>query len=224
MLPTVVLISHVLCPYVQRVAIVLAEKGVLADRIDIDLSNKPGWFLSISPTGKTPVLLVNDEAIFESSAICEFLEDAYEPPMHPEAPLARAQHRAWMEFASGTLAVIADLYSAGNEEDFNAKTSILRARFAKIDIALAQSTGAGPYFGGASLALVDAAFAPVFRYFDVFDHLHGLNFLESMPAVMRWRTALHARPSVRDAIAPAYPAQLRTFLMAKKTVLARLLE
>ena len=50
------LVSHALCPYVQRAAIVLAEKGVAFERRDIDLSNKPAWFLALSPLGKTPVL------------------------------------------------------------------------------------------------------------------------------------------------------------------------
>ena len=63
------LISHKLCPYVQRAVIALTEKGVAFERIDIDLANKPDWFLKISPLGKTPVLQVSDTAIFESAVI-----------------------------------------------------------------------------------------------------------------------------------------------------------
>ena len=51
------LISHKLCPYVQRAVIALTEKGVAFERIDIDLANKPDWFLKISPLGKVPVLV-----------------------------------------------------------------------------------------------------------------------------------------------------------------------
>ena len=64
------LISHLLCPYVQRAIIVLEEKQIAYERIDIDLANKPDWFLKVSPLGKTPVLLVKGQAIFESSVIC----------------------------------------------------------------------------------------------------------------------------------------------------------
>jgi len=77
------LISHVLCPYVQRAVIALKEKGVDYERIDIDLANKPDWFLKISPLGKVPVLKVGDEVIFESAVIAEFLEDTVAPPLHP---------------------------------------------------------------------------------------------------------------------------------------------
>jgi glutathione S-transferase len=69
------LISHTLCPYVQRAVIALLEKGVPFERIDIDLANKPDWFIKISPLGKVPVLVVTDEdgrevALFESNVIC----------------------------------------------------------------------------------------------------------------------------------------------------------
>ena len=70
------LISHKLCPYVQRAVIALSEKGVPFERIDIDLANKPDWFLKISPLGKVPVLVVTTDAgevaLFESNVICEY--------------------------------------------------------------------------------------------------------------------------------------------------------
>ena len=97
------LISHPLCPYVQRAVIALSEKRAPYERVDIDLRNKPQWFLDISPLGKTPVLKTGGAAIFESAVICEYLEDTLAPALHPADPLARAQHRAWIEFASATL-------------------------------------------------------------------------------------------------------------------------
>ena len=84
------LISHKLCPYVQRAVIALTEKGVPFERIDIDLANKPDWFLKISPLGKTPVLVVGDHAIFESAVILEYLE---ETQGHPLASCRRARAR-----------------------------------------------------------------------------------------------------------------------------------
>src|SRR5256714_6121388 len=102
MTPKLTLISHKLCPYVQRAVIALNEKGVPFERVDIDLANKPDWFLKISPLGKVPVLLVGPEngetALFESNVICEFIEDSQGgAKLHPQDPLQRAQDRAWME-------------------------------------------------------------------------------------------------------------------------------
>lgn len=88
------LVSHPLCPYVQRIAVSLVEKGVPFERIDVDLARKPGWFLALSPLGRTPVLRVGDRAIFESAVILEYLEETQPHPLHPADPLARAEHRA----------------------------------------------------------------------------------------------------------------------------------
>lgn len=57
------LISHKLCPYVQRAVIALKEKGVPFERIDIDLADKPDWFLKLSPLGKVPVLVVRTGSV-----------------------------------------------------------------------------------------------------------------------------------------------------------------
>lgn len=66
-MPTLTLVSHHLCPYVQRAAIALAEKGVPFHRVNIDLADKPEWFKAISPFGKVPLLKV-DEAVRTSGA------------------------------------------------------------------------------------------------------------------------------------------------------------
>ena len=71
--PQYTLISHPLCPYVQRAVITLEEQGIVYKRIDIDLANKPDWFKKISPLGKVPVLVIDDDTvIFESAIISEY--------------------------------------------------------------------------------------------------------------------------------------------------------
>src|SRR5947199_2689440 len=130
MAPKLTLISHKLCPYVQRAVIALTEKGVGFERIDIDLANKPDWFVAISPLGKTPVLQVGEVPIFESTVILEYLEETQPHPLHPADPLRRAEHRAWIEFGSAVLNDIAGFYAAADEATFKAKTSHLEQRFA----------------------------------------------------------------------------------------------
>ena len=133
MSPPLKLISHKLCPYVQRAVIALTEKGVAFERIDIDLANKPDWFLAISPLGKTPVLVVGGHAIFEFAVILEYLEETEARPLHPADPLRRAEHRAWIEFGSAVLNDIAGLYSAADEAAFEAKAAQLEARFGRLE-------------------------------------------------------------------------------------------
>lgn len=210
------LVSHQLCPYVQRAAIVLAEKGIAFERVDIDLADKPEWFLRLSPLGKTPVLLVGDEALFESAAICEFLDDTTTPRLHPADALQRARHRGWMEFGSVVLGTIAAFYNAPDEATLQARAAELRDRFATVEAAL----GDGPFFAGRAFSIVDAVFAPVFRYFDVFDAIAEFDIFEATPRTDAWRATLAAHASVRDAVGPDYPQLLRTFLARRPTALA----
>jgi len=212
------LVSHQLCPYVQRVATVLAEKGALFSRRYVDLAAKPDWFLAISPLGKTPVLLVNDEPLFESAVICEYLDETVEPALHPQDPLQRAHHRGWMEFGSAVLNTIAAFYNASDASALRARHGELQAKFMQVEQALPQD---GPFFGGARFGLVDAVFGPVFRYFDVFEALGEDGFFAGAPKVRAWRHALAQRPSVRNAVSPQYPQLLRDFLLARGSELSR---
>jgi glutathione S-transferase len=213
------LISHKLCPYVQRAVISLTEKGVPFERIDVDLSNKPDWFKVISPLGKTPVLLVGDMAIFESAVILEYLEETQSKSLHPADPLARAQHRAFIEFGSAILNDIGGLYTAADEPAFNAKSASLKDKFARVEARLK-----GPWFDGERFSLVDAVFGPIFRYFDAFDRIGEFGILQNLPKITAWRAALATRPSILGAVSPEYPGLLWEFCRTRGSHLSRRIE
>lgn len=215
-----VLVSHALCPYVQRAAIVLAEKGLPFERRDIDLAHKPAWFLQLSPLGKTPVLQVGDEALFESAVICEYLDETTLPRLHPANALQRAWHRSWMEFGSAMLNLIAAFYNAADEAALEARAAEIRSRLGQLEAALSQ----GPWFAGDHFGLVDAVFGPVFRYFDSFERIAPFGFGDGLPKLQRWRHELSRRPSVVAAVRPDYPALLWRFLQARGSALSRRME
>ena len=187
-IPRLELISHHLCPYVQRAAIVLAEKGVPFVRTVIDLANKPDWFRAISPTGKVPVLRVGDaDVLFESSVIAEYVDEITPGSLHPADPLAKAKARAWMEFGSAILSDIAGLYGAPDASGFEARRAVLRERFERLEGAVT-----GPYFAGESFGMVDAVFGPVFRYFDTIELPPGGSPSRHVPP-----SAMPSRPTTR---------------------------
>ena len=212
------LISHKLCPYVQRAVIALTEKGVSFERIDIDLANKPDWFLKISPLGRTPVLIVGEHAIFESAVILEYLEETQERPLHPADSIARAEHRAWIEFGSAVLNDIAGFYTASDEATFEARAAQLAQKFARLEARVAAS----PWFDGETFSLVDAVFGPAFRYFDVFDEIADFGILAAKPKLARWRASLTVRPSVKSAVSADYPALLQDFIERRRSYLSQL--
>ncbi|HSF93881.1 MAG TPA: glutathione S-transferase family protein, partial [Thermohalobaculum sp.] len=156
------LVSHHLCPYVQRAAIALAEKQVPFERIYIDLAAKPDWFNAISPLGKVPLLKVSDPTLgqavlFESAVILEYLEETQVHPLHSADPLQRARHRGWIEYGSAILGRIARFYSAMDGAALQAEARELGAMFGRVEAEL----GAGPWFAGARFGLVDAVYGPI---------------------------------------------------------------
>jgi glutathione S-transferase len=212
------LVSHYLCPYVQRGVIALSEKQVPFDRVYVDLANKPEWFGRLSPLGKTPVLKVGDTAIFESAVILEYLEETSPRPLHPADPLARAGHRSTIEFGSSILNDIAGFYNARDAMAFWTKVAALSEKFDWIEERLDE----GPYFSGKRFSLVDAVYGPIFRYFDVFDRIAAFGILDGKPNIARWRQSLADRPSVRNAVVADYGPRLLSFIEARNSHLSEL--
>ena len=216
-MPKLHLVSHAICPYAQRAAIALLEKNTPFERTNIDFDHKPEWFDRISPLGKVPLLQVDGEVIFESAVICEYLDETIAPRLHPADPLERAKHRAWIEFASAILATLWDFNTAADAATLEAKRKELQTRFETLESALQT----GPYFAGEKFSLVDAAFGPIFRYFDVYDGIADFGVFASTPKVRAWRQTLAARPSVRNAVTADYPQRLVNFIKSRDSEMAR---
>lgn len=219
------LISHRLCPYVQRSVITLKEKGIAFKRIDIDLANKPEWFLKLSPMGKVPILVVDDEhVLFESNVITEYLNEVTKGDLHSHSPLTKAKHRAWIEFGSAILNDIAGLYNAPDFDSYQTKIEIIEGKFDNINQFLEyENTEQGDYFGGIRFSLIDAAYGPIFRYFDVFEEYANLRLFDDLTQVSLWRNALAKRLSVQQAVSTDYPMLLKEFVLKRDGYLASLM-
>ncbi len=124
-----------------------------------------------------------------------------------------------MEFGSSILADLWTIETTSDQAAFDGKVVAMREKFARLEAVL----GDGPYFAGADFSIVDAVFAPIFRYFDVFDGFTDLGIFTETPKVRAWRKALAERPSVRLAVVPDYADRLRAFLRRHDGRLARMM-
>jgi len=218
-LAQITLISHYLCPYVQRAIIALTEQQIEFKRIDIDLANKPDWFTKLSPLGKVPALLIDEQTVlFESNAIVEYINDISGSFLLATDPLPRARERAWIEFASATLNNIGQLYNAKTEAQYLDAHSMLESKWCTLEKNLSGST----FFNGEHFSLVDAAFAPVFRYFDAFEKFAEFKFLSLCTHAASWRKTLALRPSVKTAVAEDYIPLLTAFVIKRNSYLGSL--
>jgi glutathione S-transferase len=162
------------CPYCARVRIVLAEKGVEYETIEIDLSDRPAWIYDKNATGRVPVLEEDGWLLPESAVIMEFLEERYpEPPLLAADPADRALARLAIYRHSG----FTDPYYALRRGDDGAAAALDDA-FARLDAELRER----PWLGGADYGLADIAYVPwVLRARDAL----GVS-LAGFPAVAAW--------------------------------------
>jgi glutathione S-transferase len=173
------------CPYVARVRIVLAEKGIEMETVEIDLSDRPAWFYEKNPTGRVPVIEEDGgPPLPESAVIMEFLEERYpEPPLLPADPADRAFVRLLI-FRDNELT--SPYYALRRDEDGAAEA--FDTALGRFDALL----GERPYLGGAEFGLADIALVPWFlRARDML----GVE-LDGFPALVDWLARLEQRPSI----------------------------
>jgi len=211
------LCSFKTCPWVQRAAIVLRAKNVPYEITYIDRNKRPDWFLAVSPHSKVPVLLVDDkEALFESNAIAEYLDETAAPRLHPEDPLSRARNRAWTDYVSTFASAISNTAYSDSEEEFAARAAKIAEPFSKLNDALGKRGNAGPYFNGPKFSLVDAAYAPFLQRYTFMDRVKPLGLIEKYSHLAAWRDALLAASAVKASTVPNIEAVWQEGLIVRK--------
>ena len=181
--------------------IVLRAKQVDFDVTYINLSDKPDWFLEISPHGKVPVLSVDEQPLFESNAIAEFLDEMVEPRLHPADPIKRARNRAWTDFAPDFASGLSGVYWTKSKDEIDEKLEVAVKRVAKLEEALSvEREGSGPYFNGDTLSLVDAAYAPFLQRFASVEARLHTGLLGAFPLVQAWSDAILANERVIGSV------------------------
>lgn len=214
------IISAKTCPYVQRVMILLEEKGVDYRHRAIDLKNKPEWFDEISPFGKVPLLkLLDGRALFESQVINEYLDEVDTPHLHPADPVEKAENRAWIELISSIIMSFGGYYYAPDEGVMEDRIKTVNDRLARLEGAL----GDGPFFNGEQFSLVDAAAAPLFSRMNLLNGYHELNLLQPFAKLTAWSNALLARPAVQAVATEVFQQDCIDALRKKDTYIGRYL-
>ena len=181
----ITLYSAARCPYAARARIVLAEKGLDYELVEIDLSDRPDWLYEKNPKGRVPVIEEDDGTpLPESAVIMEFVEERYpEPPLLPADPADRAAVRLLI-FRDDDLT--SPYYALRREEEG------ARERFDEVLARFDALLGEQPYLSGAEYGLADIALVPWFlRARDML----GVE-LDGFAAITDWLERLEQRPAV----------------------------
>lgn len=214
------LVSSKTCPFVQRAVILLREKNVEHEVTYVDLGNKPEWFLEKSPRGKVPLLIVEGVVLFESQAICEFLDETGSGErLTPTDPLQRARDRAFFPFAGEDLfAPLFRTMVASDEPTFAECDRLLREQLSRLERELPGDwlSGLGTRFG-----LADVAVAPVFTRIELLARLTGRSWLVEGGAVAAYSARLLSRPSLPASVPDDFEERLVDFLTSRNSFLLR---
>jgi stringent starvation protein A len=189
------------CPFCQKVRVVLAEKDLEYDKIFVDLrkqEQKLPDFLRLNPYGKVPVLVDEDEVIYDSTIINEYLEEEYPlPRLMPEDSQGRARVRLLEDYCDNsfippTTMLLTQLRKVDAERD-GQRVEQAREELRRSLYFLRDRLAGQEFLVGKEFTLADAAFAPRIM---VLGRL-GIELEPALNTVQAWIDRVRARPSVR---------------------------
>lgn len=140
--------------YSHRVRIVLAEKGVTVETIDVDIENKPEDLSTLNPYNTLPTLVDRDLILYEADIMMEYLDERFpHPPLFPVYPVARAQSRLWIYRIKQDWCGKVDLIMAGVATP--AQLDKARKELRESIISIAPIFGEKPFFMSDDFTIVD---------------------------------------------------------------------
>jgi glutathione S-transferase len=213
------LVTSKLSPFGHRVEMSLIEKKISYEKVDVDLADKPDWFIQDSPLGKAPIIYGNGRPLFESIAICEYLEESFlDNPLHSKDVYTRAWHRGWMEFSNGLISSIFAIAFALDQKTLDEKIDEARKKIANLEKYLISE----PFFGGQQFSLVDICFATAFTPAMVIRANYGVEIFDEGSRTDKYIQKLMERESFDKVIPSDYDTVLKDFLERKNSHLLKL--
>ncbi|MEM8985916.1 MAG: glutathione S-transferase family protein [Pseudomonadota bacterium] len=212
------IVSFKICPFVQRVTALLEAKQIDYEVEFISLSDKPDWFLEISPNGQVPILITdNGIALFESDAIVEYLEEAY-PPLQPDLSLEqKAINRAWSYLASKNYLVQCSAQRSGDKDTLTERSLKLGKAFDRMEDQLGDTT----FFNGDDLGMVDIAWLTLLHRADIIKRHTGYDFIGVRPKLKQWQTNILNLDIAQKSVTPDFEKTFTDFYLSDQTYLGR---
>lgn len=182
------------CPYCHCVRIALAEKGVVAELIDVDPDSPTEDLLELNPYGALPTLVDRDLVLYETNIILEYLEERFpHPPLMPAYPVARGRNRLMMT------RVDRDWYSLANKilNGSEAEASEARTNLHDSLLSVAPVFEDSPYFLSEEFTLVDCSLAALLWRLPLF----GIELAEKPgKPILNYANRLFERASFQNSL------------------------
>jgi len=191
--PVMTLYSRPDCPLSHRVRIVLAEKNIAADIIDVDLNNPPEDLLDLNAYNNVPTLVDRDLVLYNSTIIMEYLDERFpHPPLMPVDPVSRARTRIML------YRIEVDWYSLLDDLTSTDATRAARARKTLRDdlTLMAPLLAKKPFFMSDEFALIECSIAPILWRLSSY----GIELPSQAKSVVQYGERIFGRDSFKSSL------------------------
>lgn len=183
--------------YSHRVRIVLAEKGVTVDIVDVDVNNKPEDLADLNPYNSLPTLVDRDLVLYEPNIMMEYLDERFpHPPLFPVYPVARAQSRLWMYRIEKDWSVLVDKLQSGRSAP--AQMEKMRKELRESLISISPIFNEKPFFMSDEFTIVDCCVLPILWRLPELGI--KLPTSKAVKPLLDYRDRLFSRPSVEESL------------------------
>ncbi|KAL6198939.1 hypothetical protein ACLB2K_028727 [Fragaria x ananassa] len=188
-------------PFVARVKIALAEKGVQSEyKEEEDLKNKSSLLLQMNPIHKkVPVLIHNGKPLSESLIVVQYIDEVWQdgPPLLPSDPYLRSQAMFWADLKRYIYPVGWKVWTTKAEEQDAAKKEFLE------NTGLLEELKDKPFFGGENLGFVDVTLIPIYSWLPVYEKFANFSLVVERPKFIEWAKKCMEKESVSKSSRPA---------------------
>jgi RNA polymerase-associated protein len=190
------LYSGTTCPFSQRCRIVLYEKGMDFQIIDVDMYNKPEDIAAMNPYNRLPVLVERDLILYESNIINEYIDERFpHPQLMPPDPVQRARARLFLFNFEVELFSQIDPIENGNPKQQEKARQLLHERLTQLSPVFARQK----YLLGEEFSMLDVSLAPLLWRLDHY----GIQLPKQAAPLMKYAERIFSRTAFIDALTPS---------------------
>ena len=209
-----------ICPFVEKIKILLNEKNLHCEFCEVNIRSKPEWFVQLTPEATVPLLEVKDldgktHFINESSIICDYLDEISDASLYPNDPVKKAVNKLWITRADKLVFDAYHMTHAKSEEEFHEKKVIVDKKLLVTESTLESK----PYFNGSVFSMVDIVYAPIFFRFECLSRLHHIHLLDELPKLKVWSENILNKKEVTSGFIETFDKEFEELLHLKKSFL-----
>ncbi len=190
------LYSGTTCPFSQRCRIVLYEKGMDFQIIDVDMYNKPEDIAAMNPYNRLPVLVERDLILYEANIINEYIDERFpHPQLMPPDPVQRARARLFLFSFEVELFSQIDAIENGNSKQQERARQLLFERLTQLSPVFAKQK----FLLGEEFSMLDVALSPLLWRLDHY----GIQLPKQAAPLMKYAERIFSRQAFIDALTPS---------------------